>query len=147
MAGRPGRCLSLIAVAALAALAGCGEEPVPEHPTWEPTMRQLFAAHCVRCHGLGGTLNRDPLVFGGTDSPARLYLDRFADEGDCTYDPVSMTVPASCRPGALSNAASIKLYAVTAKDTDGMRMPPAPSDPLSDWEKQLVARWCDDPRP
>src|SRR3954467_8848304 len=101
MALRAGRCLSGFAVAAVAGLlAACGEEAIPEHPTFEPTMRELFASHCVRCHGAGGTLNIDPLVYGGTSAPTQLHLDQFGDLGDCTYDPVSMTIPASCKRGA-----------------------------------------------
>ena len=144
MAGRAGRVVLGIVVAAL---AGCGEEPIPENVTFEPTIRAVFAAHCVRCHGAGGTLNidPDPRVFGGTDYPGT-YLNQLEDSGDCTVDPVTMALPASCKHGARYAAPTIRLYTVMAKDTDAMRMPPAPSDPLNDREKKLVAKWCENPQ-
>lgn len=145
VAERAGLCLSQVAVVMLAGLlAGCGDEPIPEQVTFEPTMRHVFAAHCVRCHGAGGTLNADPLTFGGHDGPSIAYLDHYADQGDCTLDPVAMSVPDSCKRGALFNAATIHQY-VQAKDAS--RMPPAPSDPLADYELALVLKWTDNPLP
>jgi hypothetical protein len=143
VADRAGRCLSSVAAAALVGLlGGCSEESLPNPVAWNPTIKELFAAHCVRCHGAGGTLNTDPLVFGGTDAPALAYLDRYEDTGDCTLDPATMSVPASCKRGALFVKDSIRLF---VKAKDAQRMPPAPSDPLNDYELALVLKWCDNP--
>jgi hypothetical protein len=143
LAERAGRCLSKVGIAALAALlSACGDEPIPLQVTWEPTIRQVFAAHCVRCHGAGGTLNIDPEVYGGTDSPTLAYLDHLQDQGDCTLDPVTMSVPDSCKRGALFVKDTIKLYVET---TGSMRMPPAPSAPLTDYERDLILKWVDNP--
>jgi hypothetical protein len=138
----------VVAVFLMGLLAGC-EEPIPEKVTFEPTMRALFASHCVRCHGAGGTLNNDPELTGlpHDDKPSTTYLDQFGDTGDCTIDPMTKLIPMSCRRGALYSASTIKFYSVMAKDTEPTRMPPAPSDPLTDWEKQLVGKWCDNPMP
>jgi hypothetical protein len=138
--------LAIVVLVAWGTFAGCGEEPIPDNVTFEPTIRTLFAAHCVRCHGAGGTLNNDPdpRVFGGTDVPAFSYLDHYADQGDCTIDPVTQAVSPSCRRGALFAATTIKVY-VTAKS--GTFMPPPPSDRLTEWETKLVVKWSDNPLP
>ena len=60
-----GTTVSLIALAGLAAVlggAGCvessGDEPI--NPTYSHQIKPLMEAHCIRCHGAGGTLNLDP---------------------------------------------------------------------------------------
>jgi len=146
MAGRVGHCLSGIAAVALASLlAGCGEEPVPLQPAFEPTIRTLLAAHCVRCHGAGGTLNPDPEVLMGHDVPGLAYLDRYNDSGDCTVDPATMAVGLSCKRGALGMVALIEHY--VQQTTGATAMPPAPAPRLTDWELATLLRWTADPRP
>src|SRR5450432_1787056 len=100
-----------IAFAALA-LAGC-EEPVPATPTFAHDVLPIFRASCVRCHGAGGTLNHDPGMMGGypaTDTAPNGYFDSYGNVGDCTVDPVTQMVPASCGRGALADADLMKLY-------------------------------------
>jgi mono/diheme cytochrome c family protein len=122
--------------------AGCDDEPIPEKVTFEPTIRALFQSHCVRCHGAGGTLNGDPRSLGGAP-PSRAYLNQLEDSGDCTADPVTGAVPDSCRRGARWASDQIVIY---VRSKGSSRMPPAPSEPLTDREIALIDRWAQDPK-
>ena len=125
----------------LAAIAqqGC-EEPIPEAPSYELDMKPLFHARCVRCHGGGGMLNTDAkiAVFG---APVQLYIGAYDDTGvGCDL----MPLPPTCHQGAHRWAASIqeRVHLKTAQ-----RMPPRPSEQLTDWELELVDRWAANPLP
>src|SRR3954462_11813653 len=45
-----------------ASLSGCGENAVPERPSYARDIAPLMGARCIRCHGAGGTLNTDPAI-------------------------------------------------------------------------------------
>jgi hypothetical protein len=153
----------------VAVAAGC-EEPIPAHPTYDIEVKPLFEAHCVRCHGAGGTLNGDPRAlnsYGTTpaamacraacakadsaclalcpmaDKPNLPYLNFYADEGDCTVDATGGT-PASCKRGAKGQAATIKVYIHLP---GAGRMPLAPAEPLTEWELGVVDNWINDGAP
>ena len=122
----------------LAALAHAGcEKPVPKTPTFADDVGPIFAAHCVRCHGAGGTLNSDPRAVD-PDMPSA-YLTQYADKGDCTLLPDG-TSPATCIPAARFEAVNgnIKLYLEGPLE---IRMPPAPGEPLSSWELDVINNW------
>jgi hypothetical protein len=134
----------------LAAVAQLGcvvvvEEPIPEAPSYELDMKPLFHARCVRCHGGGGTLNGDPknAAFG---SPGQLYIGSYDDTGvGCPPIGDPTPIPATCHQGAhrwvvgINERVHSKLLSI--------RMPIPPSEPLTDWEKELVARWAANPLP
>jgi hypothetical protein len=127
-----GRALAFVALG----LLGC-EKPVPETPTFEVDVKPIFAAHCVRCHGAGGTLNSDPRTADpGTPST---YLDQYADKVDCSADAMGL-VPPTCVPAARFEAVTgnIKLYLHGAAE---IRMPPRPGEPLLPWELAVVDNW------
>jgi len=125
-------------LAAAAGVAGC-EDAIPANPTFEVDVEPIFLAHCVRCHGAGGTLNHDPRALNGyaTDMPNLTHLDFYADRGDCTPDATG-AVPASCERGAKYSVATIEIY-IHLKSS--LRMPLAPAPGLDDWELKVIDRW------
>ncbi len=142
-------------LAALVALAaGCAPPvpSVPAAPSYAADVRPIFLAHCVRCHGAGGTLNlaRDPR--GGADAgplpsvagkPALAYLGQYADSGDCG-DPSSLT----CHRGAhfvATQTSELKLYLHPPPNFPPMPPPPAPR--LDAWELDVVDAWLANPLP
>jgi hypothetical protein len=124
--------------AVAAGVAGC-ESPIPPNPTFEIDVKPIFFAHCVRCHGAGGTLNNDPRALNGyaTDMPGVAHLDFYADQGDCTPD-AQGNIPVSCERGAKTEVTVIGAYIHL---TSAMRMPLAPAPPLDDWELKVIDRW------
>jgi hypothetical protein len=131
--------LSALGLAGLALLAiGCGPPPGPDKPSFATDIKPIMMAHCVRCHGAGGTLNADPNSIGAAyrnKPPMNTYLD--------TYENPTCAAGTVCY-GAKTSAGSIKVF-VTAADSE--RMPPLPSDPLSDVQKELIVRWAVDKLP
>ena len=117
-------------------LSGC-EAPVPAKPTFTVDVLPIFRAHCVRCHGAGGTLNVDPL--GLEMAPPSTFLDQYDDKVDCTPDAMG-NVPLTCVGGARYDAqdGAIHLY---INATQGLRMPMQPSEPLDSWELAVVNNW------
>ena len=138
--------LMLFVAVAVALLAGC-QEPVPGEPTYSVEMRPLFEAHCVRCHsadGVDGGTGLDPRNLNGysTDSPAS-HLNVFSDVGDCDPDAAASVPPVRCVRGAQFEAAMTGPHEDlrSLHGSAAIRMPPAPSEPLSDWELSLVDNW------
>jgi hypothetical protein len=132
---------SVVAVAlSVVALAAC-EKPVPETPTFERDVRPIFMGNCVRCHGGGGTLNKDPRAFP-PDAPGSGYLDSYEDRGDCTPDPATgATVHASCERGARYEADIGNIKGYVNGLFKPLIMPPPPSPPLTPWELAVVDNW------
>jgi hypothetical protein len=124
---------------ALAVLLGGCEDAIPAAPTFEVDVEPIFLAHCVRCHGAGGTLNQDPRALNGyaTDRPNVTHLDFYADRGDCTPDATGV-LPASCERGAKYSVETIEIYIHL---TSSMRMPLAPAPALDEWELKVIDRW------
>jgi hypothetical protein len=118
-------------------LSGC-QEPVPRTPTFAVDVKPIFQAHCVRCHGAGGTLNKDPRALEPAE-PTNGFLDQYADNVDCSPDAAG-NIPSSCQRGARYEAenGNIRFY-IHAKS--GLRMPMPPSDPLAPWELEVVDNW------
>ncbi len=106
---------------------------VPANPTYTNDVQPILIAHCVRCHGAGGTLNA-MLVNGALQAPRACYLQRYETTGDCS------TTPIDCQMGAGSMYCA-PMIPGRINRTDASRMPPPPSDPLTDWEKDVINRW------
>jgi hypothetical protein len=129
-----------LALAAIIGAAGCGNA-VPPFPTYSKDIKPLMEAHCVRCHGAGGTLNADPDITPAPDgsaaaaydnvgAPARGYFTQLADLG----------------PGKLG----LMSYATTAKPLMLLAlpyMPPPPAPPLTQYEHDLLMAWLNEPNP
>jgi hypothetical protein len=118
--------LSLLAASALGlGLAGCGEEPVPDYPSYSLQVKPLLVARCVRCHSAAGLAGMDsdpyspPLEGKMREKPTTSGFDVYE-----TAKPL---------------AAIIKMYLEL--------MPPPPSPPLTDREKEILARWTANPLP
>jgi hypothetical protein len=139
------------------ALAACGSSDppaIPAMPSYATDVRPIFASHCIRCHGANGMLN-DGLNDDGTPStvgpPSTCYLSNYADEGDCT--PAGVTAGA-CKRGALFCATPIgdpptsyiEAYAIILTQEEG-GMPPLPLPGLNAREKEILARWLENPIP
>jgi hypothetical protein len=121
---------------------GCGSDmpEVPANPTYTTDVAPILNLHCIGCHGVGDMLHT-MLVNGYPNSPSTCYLQRYEDEGSCT-DPSS----ADCKRGAgycgtLMGTASLITAMINMPNDSSERMPPAPADPLSDFEKAVINRW------
>jgi hypothetical protein len=112
---------------------GCGPPPGPDKPSFATDIKPIMLAHCVRCHGAGGTLNKDPDIVGAYHgmAPINLYLDTYDKPTNCPY-------PTGCT-GAKDGASTFKGFLTVSGD---LRMPPKPADPLSDTQIELVLRWA-----
>ena len=134
------RDLVLPLAAALALVAGC-QEAVPGQPTYTTDLKPLFEAHCVRCHsadGVDGGTGQDPRSVLGTDHPVS-HLNSYADVGDCDLDGAAVAqVP--CVRGAFFEA-TVGPMSAYLHLTSVLRMPLAPSEPLTSWELSLVDKW------
>lgn len=109
--------LPIVGIAVAALLAACNPVP-PAEPTWDADVAPLLVAHCVRCH---------------TSPP-------FADPAIQT--PTRPRVPATrldvYEVAAMESA--VIVTQVTRKDL-AFRMPPPPSEPLNDYEIEVLTRW------
>ncbi|HEV3031118.1 MAG TPA: hypothetical protein VG319_05710 [Polyangia bacterium] len=124
--------------AALAAALFSCQEPVPKTPTFEVDVKPIFQAHCVRCHGAGGTLNADPRAFEAVPPPNG-FLGQYDDKVSCALDATG-NIPANCLRGALSEAKDGYLaYYLHTKSV--IRMPMSPSGPLAPWELDVIDNW------
>lgn len=117
-----------------ASLMGCGEEEVPVRPTYSRDIAPLMEAHCIRCHGAGGTLNADP------DIPANAKFTGPPTNGDFTSLNDNGNVNGLLHyTGA--GIAILKLY------VDSGPMPLPPANPLTDREHDLLMTWAANPLP
>jgi hypothetical protein len=120
--------LSLVFVAGVgAALAGCGEEPVPGHVTYERDVKPLLEARCVRCHGAGGMLNKDPGISDWVNS----------------VNPPHHDTP---QLAFFNTQAAAKTYANGAVKLwiDKFPMPPPPAPRLTSREREILLNWAGD---
>ena len=136
-----------MAVAALA--ASCGP-PLPVSPSYEADVRPIFMAHCVRCHGAGGTLNQAHEPTGPDAAPLasdpikplNCYLNQYADTNCVAGD---AGVPANCHRGAQTWAAAANGIGARLRGAPPSPMPPPPASPLNDWELKVVNAWLANP--
>jgi hypothetical protein len=128
----------LLTLTALALVVGCGENSIPENPSWARDIHPLMEAHCTRCHGDGGMLNGDP------DVPAGKIPTCSAPVDGGTY---------TCKPllGNFTTEAGLMTYVNIGLKTFEMYMaypmPPPPSEPLTDYEYNLLVAWIAHPLP
>jgi hypothetical protein len=129
--------LSLFALALLAGgLVGCGENDVPENPSYARDIQPLLDAHCVRCHGGGGSLNGDPDVPPGS---IKLPCAPIPDGGAYTCAPTNGNFTAL---NGANGKAGLATYAAGIKTYLALPMPPPPSEPLDDFETNLLVKWA-----
>jgi hypothetical protein len=157
-------CMNVVApryaylVSAACGLAACSSpaEPVPAMPSYATDVRPIFAAHCTRCHGDGGTLNAAPNPDGSPNiigAPSVCYLAMYDDAGDCAVGDGGV-IPDSCKRGAhfcgtatgVPPVSYIETYALTLKQDEG-GMPPLPWPPLGARDKEVLSQWLQNPIP
>ena len=122
---------SLFALALVVSALGCSPE-VPAMPTYTRDVQPILAAHCVRCHD--ETLRSEPTL--GIRRPLLCHLNRYGNM------PAGCTDAATCSFGAADPLCAPRIPLLIADDDALNRMPPAPSDPLNDWEKDVLKRWA-----
>ena len=131
-----------VSLALALALGACAPEDPPANPSFAKDVLPVMKAHCVRCHGANDKLNGDPYSYPGFNKynlpPNTGYFDTYEDKMGCV--PTQTTFCA----GAKSLAAEFPIYLHASTN---MRMPPAPADPLSDWELKLIDNWVKEKPP
>jgi hypothetical protein len=128
-----------LAFALAAASGGCAPD-VPANPTYTKDVAPILDAHCVRCHGADDMLHT-MMINGYPNSPSYCYLHRWESEGDCT-NPLGP----DCKNGVSSMLCGpmIPGYLNLAPES---RMPPPPSEPLNDWETDVITHWVNNGAP
>lgn len=151
--------LSYSIVLCALAEAGCKTDPpaIPAMPSYATHVRPIFEANCIRCHGQGGTLNGWYAADGATISgpPSLCYLNMYDDTGDCSIPDGGGAFDPSCRRGAKycgtafpddPTTSLISFYLLDSSQDEG-GMPPLPSAPVSERDKEVVRRWLANPMP
>jgi hypothetical protein len=132
--------LSLLAFTLFAGgLVGCGENSVPENPSWARDIHPLMEAHCIRCHGGGGMLNGDPDV-PPTNPKDLCMLPTDGGAYTCAPRTGNFTTQAGLMPYTGQGGKNMITYL-------DYPMPPPPSEPLSDFEYNLLVNWAINPLP
>lgn len=146
-------------LSAACGLAACSStsHPIPSMPTYATDVEPIFAAHCIRCHGEGGTLNAAPNPDGspGIGAPSLCYLQMYDDSGDCSVGDGGI-ISDTCHRGAYYCAipapgidppvSYIGTYALMLSQDEG-GMPPKPWPPLDAQEKEVLSLWLQNPVP
>jgi hypothetical protein len=117
---------ALLAGVGMVAGSAC-QNDVPLFPTYETDVKPLMEAHCIRCHGGGGSFHGDPYSTLGvvTDGDFTRLDDNGSRHGLLYY--------------TRGNVARLRAY------VDQIGMPPPPAQRLGAWEHELLFRWADDP--
>jgi mono/diheme cytochrome c family protein len=132
--------VTVLTGAALVAGAGC-LNAIPDRPSYERDIKPLMEAHCIRCHGAGGTLNTDPDIPPPPHAKVQgppLNSDFTSLQGENGHFGL-MNYTLGGSPGVVF----LKTY---VEGTLGP-MPPPPADPLTNWERDLLFTWANNPLP
>jgi hypothetical protein len=126
------RARTLLIVAALSGVAfsgaGCGNE-APLFPTYHNDIKPIMAAHCIRCHGAGGTMNMDPDI--PVIMPSKNQTPVLGD----------FTSLAGLMPFTGPNGGTLK------QKIDILPMPPPPSTALDSYDYDTIVTWASTPLP
>jgi len=122
----------VVLVAAALAGAGCGETPAPDRPTYSRDIQPLMTAHCIRCHGAGGTLNKDPdsALVNSTQQPTGGDFTALSDDAAGKH---GLTYYATDPAGKMLMSVFLP------------QMPPTPAPALTDREFTILTRWLSNP--
>jgi hypothetical protein len=129
-----------LALAALALIAtgGCQNE-APLFPGYEKDIKPLMSAHCIRCHGAGGSLNADPYEVAISTGQKAAINGNFTALADQNGKHGLMFYTGT--PNTQSGWDTMHTYLVQ------IGMPPPPSNKLDDWSTEMLLRWCSKPLP
>jgi hypothetical protein len=128
----------------LATLAGCGEADIPEVVTYSQDIKPLMTARCIRCHGAGGTLNKDPGIDPGAAASGDDPIGDFTRLDD-HMNPAGMNVYSLMHYTGALGIAILGGHIKPAKGEPDMPPPPAPK--LTTRERDMLMLWVADPRP
>jgi hypothetical protein len=112
--------MAALAGALLVGAAGCGND-APLFPSYATDVKPILDAHCIRCHGAGGTDNLDP------DMP-----------------PIAANNNAKMpNPGEdfRTYAGAVKSAGLFKTTIDTWPMPPPPSTALTPYERDTLVTW------
>jgi hypothetical protein len=115
---------------ALAVLACQGPPEAPLHPTWAD-VQPILAGNCNHCHG--STADKTGSI------GSAIYRFDFFDMNDDVCGDAARAMPVPALAAASASAMKLDLRGGRPK------MPPAPADPLHDWERDTILRWADAP--
>lgn len=105
-------------------VAGCGPE-VPASPTYEPHVRPILEARCLRCHS----------------NPVNLDLER----PDTSMPHYSLDIRTEAELSLPANVLAYGFlkgaYAHAKGEVPIGIMPPPPASPLEDWQIETLERW------
>lgn len=120
----------VLAAAAIAITAGCGEPTAPASPTWEQDVRPILVARCIRCHyAVPG--NVDPKATSPVAKVPTVHSFNFARFQDIGAD----------------NLTILKLAAKCARgELPGFMMPPPPAEKLETWQIETLDNWAKNPK-
>jgi hypothetical protein len=142
--------LLALMVAAAAASSACSVEDVPSVPTYQRDVKPILQSRCVRCHSDCPSFHADPeLPACDAGNPAEVSGQ--APFNGVFTDPPGFDSTMTMVDGGSQACNTIAFYAtdpggiatlkarIEAKDCS--RMPPPPSDPLTDRQRQVFEAW------
>ncbi|HVR00567.1 MAG TPA: hypothetical protein VMT47_00420 [Polyangia bacterium] len=131
--------VTMLAVATLVGGAGC-LNAVPDRPSYERDIKPLMEAHCIRCHGAGGTFNKDPDI----PPPPAAKVSGPPINGDFTSLQDTNGHNGLLHYTTMGGAAGLAALHIYVDGTFGP-MPPPPADRLTNWETDLLFTWANNP--
>jgi hypothetical protein len=120
-----------------AAVAACTTEPIPSRPAWDQHVLPLLQGRCNHCHG-------ETVLQPDFEGMPRPFPTTRLDVCNVEAQPYKDLGIAVTGGGAVT---ALKVYFPTQLEIDPMTgrrsMPPAPAEPLSDWEYQVLKKWVE----
>src|SRR5258708_33229676 len=141
-----GQWLGVVGLGVMLTVGACAPADPPAKPSFATDVLPVMEAHCTRCHGANG-LMLDPGVTSPTPlfrgPPKDGYFTQYGDMPGCpTMMPAAVVTKDNPNPGC-QGASKLALRIKQYIHTDALRMPPPPSDPLSEWDLKLLDNWVD----
>jgi hypothetical protein len=129
------------------AIAGCGEEPIPDNVSYARDIKPLMEARCIRCHGAGDAFNRDPglspafLNVPHPDTPTKGDFTRLDDH----VNKAGVMVKGLMFYTRMTGHIYMDAYLIPEKGSPMMPPPPAPA--LTTRERDMLLKWVSFPNP
>jgi hypothetical protein len=114
-------------------VAACSPQSPPLIPAWDLDVYPILRGSCSHCHG--STTRTGAMA----TSPSSRYDICTSAPIDMAFKPENITVGS---PGASPMAGVFALYTDPNGMNPGMRMPPPPASPLTEYELTVLGRWA-----